>query len=259
MAEKRYSHAYLLTGPQGGERIQAARRLAAEMMCTAENPPCGQCRDCRKIQEGTHPDVITIEREMRDTGPRADLVVDQIREMVADAAVAPNEGTRKVYIIAEADRMNTQAQNALLKALEDPPGHACFILCASSQNALLNTVRSRCLHIEEGSGRRQQEEHQEGLSEMARAYLEAAASGDLAQVALCCMSRSKLNREDTENFADEVKNAVWQVLSGRAENPGLETAQLMHMDALMDKVLDCLRHNVSSKQIFGLLTAETLR
>lgn len=255
MREKRYSHAYLLVGPEGDERAEAARHLAAELMCTAENPPCGTCRDCRKIKAGIHPDVVTIEREAREKGLRQDIVVGQIRDMTADAVVAPNEGARKVYIISEADRMNGQAQNALLKALEDPPGHACFILCAASQEALLDTVRSRCIRVESG----RQTEEEQGLTEMALGYLEAAASGDRGQIALCCMSRAKLSREDTERFAEQVKNAVWQVLTGRAENPGLDTAQLMNLDALMDQVKDYLQHNVQPKQIFGLLAVETLR
>ena len=255
MAERRLSHAYLLTGPEGEERDAAACRLAAALLCAAAEPPCGQCRDCRKVLAGTHPDVIRVGREKRDGDLRREILVGQIRQMTADAALAPNEAERKVYIIDQADRMNQQAQNALLKALEDPPGHACFILCAASADALLSTVRSRCVRTDAG-GQRQTDGP---MSELARGYLEAAASGDLAQVVLYCMNRVKLSREETEAFAGQVRTAVCDILCGRSADPGLGRDRLFHLAALMDKTEDYLRHNVQPKQIFGLLAAETLR
>ena len=256
MAEKRLSHAYMLLAPEGPERDQAARRLAAELLCAQPEPPCGQCRDCRKVLEGIHPDVTVVAREAGTRGLRQDIVVGQIRAMTADAQLAPNEAARKVYVIDQADRMNQQAQNALLKALEDPPGHACFILCAASADALLPTVRSRCVRTGETAERREQSRE---LSDLARGYLEAVASGDLAQVVMFCMNRTKLSREDTEAFADQVRDAVCDILCGRLADPGLGRETLLHLDALMTKTEDYLRHNVQPKQIFGLLAAETLR
>ena len=256
MAEKRLSHAYMLLGPEGPDRDRAARRLAAALLCPAAQPPCGVCRDCRKALDGVHPDVIVVDRERTDREQRREILVGQIRAMTADAVLAPNEAARKVYIIAQADRMNDRAQNALLKALEDPPGHACFILCAAAADGLLPTVRSRCVRAGEETVRPREDP---GMTELARAYLEAAASGDMAQVALCCMSRAGLTREETESFAGEVKDAVCGVLCGRLENPGLDRERLRRIAALMDKTEDYLRHNVQPKQIFGLLAAETLR
>ncbi len=256
MAEKRLSHAYMLLAPEGPERDEAARRLAAELLCTGAEPPCGQCRDCRKVLAGIHPDVTVVTRESRDKGLRQDIVVGQIRAMTADAQLAPNEAARKVYIIDQADRMNAQAQNALLKALEDPPGHACFILCAASADALLPTVRSRCVRTGEAAGRRARSRE---LPDLVRGYLEAAASGDRAETVMFCMNRTKLSREDTEAFAGQVKDAVCDILCGRLADPGLGRETLLHLDALMDKTEDYLRHNVQPKQIFGLLAAETLR
>ena len=256
MAERRLSHAYMLLGPEGPARDGAARRLAASLLCGQAEPPCGVCRDCRKALSGIHPDVALVTREQGEKGPKQDITVGQIRAMTADAVLAPNEAARKVYVISPADRMNQQAQNALLKALEDPPGHACFILCAAAPDALLSTVRSRCVRAEMEAER---DARQEGISELARAYLEAAASGDVCQVALACMSRAGLSREDTEAFADEVKSAICDILCGRAGDMGLDRARLKKLDALMDKTADYLRHNVQPKQIFGMLAAETLR
>ena len=94
---------------------------------------------------------------------------------------------------------------------------------------------------------------------MALGYLAAAASGDAVQVAMACMSRAKLSREDTEAFADQVKDAIWHIMTGRAKDMGLDRERLIKLDALMDKTADHLRHNVQPKQIFGMLAAETLR
>ena len=256
MAEKRLSHAYMLTGPEGQERTQAARRLAAAMLCRAQDAPCGACRDCRKALEGIHPDVILVAREQGDKGRSQEIKVGQIRRMTADAQLAPSEADRKVYIVDEAERMNDRAQNALLKALEDPPGHACFILCAASPDRLLPTVRSRCVRAADPGIRTARDS---AMDELARAYLEAAASGDLAQVVLCCMSRAGMDRDETEAFAGAVKDAVRSVLAGQQPGLGLSARRLLELAALMDKTEDYLRHNVQPKQIFGMLAAETLR
>ena len=245
----------MLAGPEGPERENAAVRLAAALLCAGPEPPCGQCRDCRKVLAGIHPDVIWVRREAKDSELRREILVGQIRRMTADAVLAPNEAARKVYIVDQADRMNQQAQNALLKALEDPPGHACFILCAAAADGLLPTVRSRCVRVDVGA----REQKDAGMSDLAKGYLEAAASADRAQIVLYCMNRTRLSREDTEAFAEQVKDAVRDVLCGRAQDPGLGREGLFHLAALMDKTEDYLRHNVQPKQIFGLLAAETLR
>ena len=257
MAETRLSHAYMLIGPEGPERVEAARKLAAALLCSGDKPPCGQCRDCRKVLSGVHPDVTLVSRQEGDKGLHREILVDQIRQVTSDAVVAPNEADRKVYVITQADRMNVQAQNALLKALEDPPGHVCFILCAAAADGLLPTVRSRCVRAEDVTA--QGSETAGELSDFAREYLNAAASGDLTAVTMFCMLRVKLSREDTEAFAGEVKAAACDILCGRRADPGLGREKLFHISALMDKAEDYLRHNVSPKQIFGVLAVETLR
>ena len=79
--------------------------------------PCGVCRDCRKVAAGIHPDLITVRRLEDDKGrPRREIVVDQIRAVNQAAWILPNEAQRKVYLIAEADKMNPAAQNAALAA-----------------------------------------------------------------------------------------------------------------------------------------------
>ena len=134
------SHAYLVTGGGGESRGALIRRLTAAYLCEGTHAPCGQCKPCRKAAEGVHPDVSR-------TAPapdRREITVDQIRALRSDAWIRPNEGRRKVYVIAPADAMNPAAQNALLKVLEEGPEYAAFLLDAAQPGKLLDTVRSRC-------------------------------------------------------------------------------------------------------------------
>lgn len=134
------SHAYLITGGGGDSRAVFAGRLAAAYLCEGDAPPCGRCRACRKVGKGSHPDLS------RTAPPpdKAEITVEQIRSLRADAYVRPNEGRRKVYVIDPADAMNPAAQNALLKVLEEGPAYAAFLLVSDRPGKLLDTVRSRC-------------------------------------------------------------------------------------------------------------------
>lgn len=256
MTERRLSHAYMLVGPEGPERDGAAARLAAGMVCSGAEPPCGRCRDCRKALAGIHPDVIYVERQAAEKDRlHREILVDQIRRVTADAAIAPNEAACKVYIIRQADKLNTAAQNALLKALEEPPGHACFILCAAAADALLPTVRSRCVRLDAGERQTALPE----LSDLAREYIRLAASGNLADMTMFCMLRAKLTREETEAFLDEVDGALCDILCARRQNPGLSREEIFRLTGLIQRAEDYLRRNVAPKQMFGVLAAETLR
>ena len=136
-------HAYILAAADAALRETEAAALAAAMLCTAPGErPCGQCRDCRKVFRGVHPDVICVDPASGSKRPV--FKVDQIRDVSADAYVMPSEAQRKVYVLRQADTMNPAAQNALLKLLEEPPRSASFILAAERVESLLPTVRSRC-------------------------------------------------------------------------------------------------------------------
>jgi DNA polymerase III subunit delta' len=153
-------HAYLFAGPEGVGKGTTARLLAQAANCAADDgDACGDCPSCRKIARGVHPDVIVIERErdMAKAGrwepkggrtPSRDIVVDQVRELVdRRLALRRFEGRRRVVLLDPADAMNAQAQNALLKTLEEPPPDTTLVLVSSSADALLPTVRSRCLRL----------------------------------------------------------------------------------------------------------------
>jgi DNA polymerase-3 subunit delta' len=160
-------HAYLLGGPAGVGKGTTARLLAQAVNCEGgvagpggyRQDPCGACAPCRKIAHGTHPDVMVLseEREMARKGtwqpeggrsPSKDIVVAQVRDLVDHRlALRRFEGRRRVVIIDPAEAMNAQAQNALLKTLEEPPDDTTLVLVSSSPDTLLPTIRSRCLRL----------------------------------------------------------------------------------------------------------------
>jgi DNA polymerase-3 subunit delta' len=104
------------------------------------NRPCRRCGQCKKVFSGIHPDVKLV------TGPAEGkpITVDQIRDLRADAYIRPNEGRRKVYILENAGDMRAEAQNAMLKLLEEGPEYAAFMLLSENSGAVLETIRSRC-------------------------------------------------------------------------------------------------------------------
>jgi len=154
-------HAYLFGGPEGVGKATAARLLAQSVNCEAAEAdrPCGACGPCRKIARGTHPDVFHLaeERVMAKAGrwepkggrtPSKDIVVDQVRDLVDHRlSLRRFEGRRRVVVIDPADAMNAQAQNAILKTLEEPPDDTTLVLVASNPDALLPTIRSRCARV----------------------------------------------------------------------------------------------------------------
>ena len=134
-------HAYIFEGERGIGSLEAAKLFANALVCTKrEMAPCGGCESCLLARAGNHPDICFI----TPPADRKNILVDQVREILADAAKKPYEDGKKVYITAYGDEMNEQAQNALLKLLEEPPEYAVFVILAENAAALLPTVRSRC-------------------------------------------------------------------------------------------------------------------
>lgn len=134
----RIAHAFLLSGPHGVGKKSCAKLMAQAIMCTADAAPCGECPDCRQIDEGIHPDLHIVEPDGRS------VKIEQIREIRRQIALRPFSGQRHVVIIHQADRMTTEAQNALLKSLEEPEGGTVFFLVTEQQGSMLQTIVSRC-------------------------------------------------------------------------------------------------------------------
>lgn len=133
-------HAYIIEGEEGVGKHSFAECFAAGLICEGGKDalPCGECAACRKLAAGSHPDVTTV-----DSGGKASLGVDIIRQLRADAHVIPSEAERKIYIIESADTMTEQAQNAFLLSLEEPPSYVTYLLLCRDASVLLDTIRSR--------------------------------------------------------------------------------------------------------------------
>lgn len=136
------SHAYIINGEKNAGKEFIARVFAMALQCgKGEQEPCQECRSCRQALSGNHPDIIRVTHEKPNT-----ISVDDIRRQVNnDVAIKPYSSAYKIYIINEAEKMTPQAQNAILKTLEEPPAYAVIILLSANLNALLPTILSRCV------------------------------------------------------------------------------------------------------------------
>jgi DNA polymerase-3 subunit delta' len=154
VAAGRDAHAYLITGPPGIGKAVLALRLAQALNC--EHPdcaPCFQCNTCRRIEHGNYPDVRIASMETQAAGLKAEeaarqkeLKIGTVREWQRDITLRPYEGRRRVFILHDADYLNEEASNAMLKTLEEPPPFATMLLVANRVN-LLPTIVSRCQMI----------------------------------------------------------------------------------------------------------------
>jgi DNA polymerase-3 subunit delta' len=152
--ESRLSHAYLFVGPEHVGRATTARRFAQALNCPSDERPCGECRICRLIEEGKHPDVETLapggvcdESEHKDHEGSREIRICQIRRLEKVVSRAPFEARRRVVIVDPAEAMTVEAANAFLKTLEEPPGNVVLVLVAAREQRLLDTVRSRCRRV----------------------------------------------------------------------------------------------------------------
>lgn len=142
IANNRVSHAYIFWGPSGIGKTLTALNFAKALNCEnkSEDVPCDQCASCKRIDSSNHPDVFLIKPQKDDN---SGIGIDRVRGMIKDITLRPYEAKKKVYIIDGARAMTLDAQNALLKTLEEPPSESVLILLAESLSGLLPTIQSR--------------------------------------------------------------------------------------------------------------------
>jgi DNA polymerase-3 subunit delta' len=160
------AHAYLFVGPAGVGKHALAVAFAMALNCEADAPagqagpdvPCGICASCSRIARSAHPDVFEVNLETQaqtlgeigaraKTGPAKELRIDVIRDMQSTVGLKPHSARWKVYIIGDAERLNEEASNCLLKTLEEPPAHTILILLAPDEASVLPTISSRCFAV----------------------------------------------------------------------------------------------------------------
>lgn len=226
---KKIPHALIIEGAGEADRIKLADFLAKSIMCTGEKKPCGQCGQCKKIDDMSHPDYIVFEGKTKSMS----VSIDDIRKLRNDAYIVANEGSRKIYLIKNAHKMNEYAQNALLKCLEEPPDNVMIMLECEESAQLLETVRSRCVSFRAGQGV-QVEKLSEKDEEASRLGLE---------IALALVQPSEANL---------------MMLLGKFENDKslmllcIEKIICFFSDAVVYLQTGFLRENSSSKKIISL-------
>lgn len=279
-------HAYLLHGPAGTGKRTLAKRLAAAILCTGKEHPCGVCASCVKLAHGSHPDFFYYEGKR---GANA-IHIDFVRWMRQDAFVKPNDGAYKVYLIPYAEDFSTQAANALLKVLEEPPAHAVFILTADRRERVIETIRSRCIQLavypaDEDTIRAFIREKSPDISAAECARIAALANGSMGRAAgllsgedaespalafriteayakrqeyalLCALQKAAATRESLRAVLEQIIPLLRGAMRGRASGGTADSAMSLSLDAAIygigcvEEALAALESNANP----GLLT-----
>ncbi len=253
------SHAYIVASQSEAARNQAVLEIAGAAVCSGAGAlkPCGLCRDCRKVKAGVHPDIIQVRRETDDKGKqKREIRVDQIREMIGQAQIMPNEADGKAFIVQEAETMNPSAQNALLKLLEEPPGGVVLILSTAAPAMLLPTIRSRCieLNVNQDAPALSDEQRQEVVE-----YLKYVSTGRKSELLRWCNEKAAhTDTAGTIEFVKSVKTIVTDVLCGRELFCDLKREQLWRVLTLMERGEEALSVNTGIKHIFGLIAVKSI-
>ena len=144
IANHKISHAYILTGEAGMGRKSIANAFAMTLLCEkGGSEPCMICHSCKQVMSGNHPDLIYVTHEKPGS-----IGVDDVREQINDTImIRPYSSYYKIYIVDEAEKMNQQAQNALLKTIEEPPAYAVILLLTTNADSFLPTILSRCITL----------------------------------------------------------------------------------------------------------------
>lgn len=139
------SHAYILNGPKESGKMMLAEAFAAALQCEKGGPePCMECRSCHQAVDHNQPDIIYVSHDKPNI-----IGVDDVRRQInGDIAIKPYSSKYKIYIVDEAEKMNQQAQNALLKTIEEPPAYGILLLLTTNADAFLQTIRSRCIILD---------------------------------------------------------------------------------------------------------------
>ena len=240
---ERVSHAYIVASASEEARRETAQRLAAAMLCeSGGDRPCGECRHCRKVFAGIHPDVISVAPGVDDKGrKRREILVDQVRFISADAQVMPNEARVKVYVVHDADRMNAAAQNALLKLLEEPPASAAFVLC-------------RCVLIRRNADAAEDEQS----AADALALLSALAAGDRVSLLKWEFGSEDMDPRRAAAMINAAREELADILRGEGR-VSIPAPRCVGLDALFAKCSAMLRLNVSVRHVFGLIAVGGVR
>jgi DNA polymerase III subunit delta' len=240
MANNRIAHAYLFYGMEGIGKRTAAAVFARALNCEGEAPPCDACASCRKAQRQNHPDIITITAEGQF------IKIGAVKELQEQMKFRPREGRRRVFIIPEADRMNTAAANAFLKTLEEPTAGNILLLTTSRPHALPMTILSRCQHLRFTPLPRREVtrflREKEALDQDAASVLAASSRGSIGKALemkrddYLTMRNGIIEHLSADNPADPLKRLAFAGRFGTEREEvmeGLEILRTCYRDAMV--------------------------
>jgi len=235
--------------------------LAKAVVCSTRtgSRPCNKCNHCDKASRNIHPDITKVGK----LDDKTIVTVDQIRDLKKDVYIMPNEATQKTYIVNDADSMNTNAQNAFLQILEEPPPHAVFILCSENPATLLPTIRSRCIELRSQMYKKQNEtiepeEENEELEELITDFL-TSLSGDNIKLMESMFRMEKLDRIAFSKFLVLTRERIINsIKTNQTPEKSDINAILANAENIIRKADEMNDLNVSPSHIAGFICAELL-
>lgn len=236
-ADGRCPHAMLIDGGGEKQRTELARLAAKMIVCSNQDiTPCGACENCRKADENIHPDIITVTKP----DDRKFFVKNDVKKVVADAYLTPNDSLKKVYILSEVQQMNEECQNLLLKILEEPPHYTAFILTSQTANAVIGTVLSRVVRLR--LGKTEDVKYSEKAVDVVTKLASAVSSPyeyDKIQATAPLDGNKKLTVEVLELFIVVLRDAVslksgGKILLDEFKNQSRELADKSSLKKLLD-------------------------
>lgn len=260
IAQKKIAHAYIIQGEHFSGKEFIAKTFAATLQCERQGlEPCGECRSCRQFSTGNQPDIIFVGHEK----PNSIGVEDVRRQINADIAIKPYSSPYKIYIINEGEKLTPQAQNALLKTLEEPPAYAVMLILTTNLEELLPTILSRCVVL-----------HMKPVQdELVREYLKrelmipdykaeicvAFARGNIGRAKQLAVSEEFENiRNEALSLVKNIKNmelhevmaAVRKIREYHIDvNEYLDVLQIWYRDVLLFKATNDTNHLIFREEI----------
>lgn len=192
------SHSYIFVGTNGIGKFLFAKEFAKAILCENENiKPCNTCKACISFETDNNPDIIIIDQK-EDT-----IKTEQIKNLVSDVLEKPIQSKKKIYIIDNSENMTKEAQNSLLKTLEEPPEYVVIILITKNDNLLLNTIKSRCIKISFNSLTKLQiKEYFARIGEQ---------SNDNMYEAFCGSLENALNLNNKQDLYEKINNSFKKI------------------------------------------------
>ncbi len=244
----RMPHAFLIECDDGDTALSSAWYLAAVCLCEGEDKPCGNCSSCRLIAGQNHPDISVLAPEKG----KKSISVAAVRELRSDAFVRAHSDCGKVFIIDGAHKMNVQAQNALLKVLEEPPAGVYFVLTTPSRALLLETVVSRSTLLMCGAEKTSLKENR--VSKAAKEFVSLLDSGSELEL-LKILYPFEKNRSEADELMNELEKAITDAVRQNLKN----TAKLRRLNRLFSDIREYKKQlalNINLALLFSAMVSK---